>query len=270
MDDREFEAALDDLFSQAPDDFVNARNALVRQLKSANRREDAARVTRWRRPTRTAWALNRLAQASQDTVVALVDAASAVRESQAAGGTGVREALAELRQATRQATDAAVAAIAPARPADQTDVASALHAVLSDADSLTLLARGRLLEIPEPGLSGFGTAPNGQTGSSKASSTDEAGRRKALREAIQQARKAAKQAKTLKDQADADVGEASTTLQTAQDRRDRLRLDLAEAEDAVEAAEAATEQARSTAAAAAEDLADAESALAELDRADTG
>src|SRR5690349_7823279 len=44
MDDREFEAALDDLFSRPPEDFVNARNALVRRLKSAKRREDAETV----------------------------------------------------------------------------------------------------------------------------------------------------------------------------------------------------------------------------------
>ena len=282
MDDREFEAALDDLFSQPPDDFVNARNALVRQLKSEKRREDAETVNRWRRPTRTAWALNRLAHVDPDAVVALVDAASAVRE-QSGGGAGAREAMAELREATRRASRAAVAAIAPARPNDQTDVSSALHAVLSDADSLALLASSRLLEIPEPGLSAFGTvaaseagprrapeprAPSRPTKKSAKSSDDDASRRKALREAVQQARKVAKEAEAQKKRADADVDETTKTGQAAHVRLDQIRLDLAEAEHAVEAAETAIETARSAATAAAKDLAEAESALAELEGTD--
>ncbi len=140
MDDQELEAALDDLLFQPPEDFVSARNGVVRTLKAANRKEDATTVARWRRPTRAAWALNRLAQTDHDAVVTLVDAASAVRDNQVAGGAALRDAMTGLRQATRAATDAAADTVAPTRPTDHADISAALLAVLSDADALALLA----------------------------------------------------------------------------------------------------------------------------------
>ena len=74
MDDQALDEALDDLCSQPPEEFVAARNALVRELKSAGRKDDAAMVTALRRPTRTTWALNRLARTDHDVVDELADA----------------------------------------------------------------------------------------------------------------------------------------------------------------------------------------------------
>lgn len=267
MDDRELDAALDDLLAQPPEQFVGARKTLVRALKSAGRKEEAATVGGWRRPTRTTWALNRLAQVHHDDVVALVDAAGAVRREQVAGGAGLRGAMADLRKATRQAADAAVAAIAPARPADHADVSAALLAVLSDADALAELAKGRLLDIPESGLGAFESGPAeatdlGHSGTKSASNPAKSVDRAALREA-QQAVHAAREHQA---EADAAAAEAERASGAARQRLDDLQAEVEKAETAVSAATEAMNDTETTAAEAAAEVSRAEEALARLER----
>lgn len=275
MDDRAFDEAVDHLLSQPPETFVGARNALVRSLKAEGRKDDAATLTRWRRPTRTAWALNRLAQSDHDVVVALVDAASAVRDNQAMGGAALRDAMSSLRQATRAAADAAVAAIAPARPSDHADISAALLAVLSDSDALGLLVAGRLLEVPESGLGAFASGPAptspGRSHAKPAperpesASAADAARRKARREALKAARDAANQAGTVNARSEAGVIESSRAARLAEERLTRARVELADAEAASAEAKLAMDTATDAASTATQRLADAESALAELE-----
>lgn len=278
MDDQELGEALDDLFSQPPERFVAARNALGRNLRSSGRKQEAATVTGWRRPTRTAWALNRLARVEHEVVVALVEAAIGLRDEQATGGAGLREAMADLRRATRRATDAAVAGITPTRPSDHADVTAALLAVLSDTEALKSLAAGRLLEIPEAGLGAFESAPAGPTDLRSGPKPqarrrrggeqrdDDAAGREALREALQAAHQERKAAKALHERAAADVDEAVRAMERAIAQLERSRSELAGAEAGVEAAEVAKHHALSAAAAADKSLADAESAVAELEQ----
>lgn len=165
MTDGEFERELDRLFSSAPEQFVTARTALVRTLKVEGRADDSAHVKAMRRPTRPVWALNRLALADGDVIRNLVEAAGRAAEIQSSGGPGLREAIAELRSATHDTTNAAVEAIDPKRPSDRIDVAAALQAVVAQPDALALLAKGRLLDVPEPGFGAFGAGDAGPTAS---------------------------------------------------------------------------------------------------------
>ncbi len=275
MDDRAFDEAVDHLLSQPPENFVGARNALVRSLRAEGPKEEAAAVARWRRPTRTAWALNRLAQADHDVVVALVVAANAVRDKQTAGGVGLRDAMSRLRQATRAATDAAIAAIAPARPSDHADISAALLAVLSDSDALALLAGGRLLEIPESGLGAFASGPEpSRPGRSNAEpapkrrtppSAADAARRKARREALQAARDAENQTRAVHERAKAEVDGCDRAMKLAGERLGRARIELADAEVALDAAKDAMASATDAASIATKVLADTECVLAELE-----
>ena len=73
---------LDETFHQLlltpPDEFVAARTALVRQLKSAGEREQAAAVAPMRRPSWVDWALNVAADEHTDEVSEFADAAEAM------------------------------------------------------------------------------------------------------------------------------------------------------------------------------------------------
>ncbi|MEJ7583131.1 MAG: hypothetical protein WKF43_03405 [Acidimicrobiales bacterium] len=170
------EEEFDALFAQPPEDFVAARTALVRTLKATGRADDAARVKGWRRPSRPVWLLNRLALSEGDAIPELVAAATRAAETQAGGGAGLREAVAALRQATQRATRAAVEAIDSARPADRTEVAGAILAIVADPAALALLAQGRLLEKPESGMGAFGVATTSGGSSDEASSPTTANR----------------------------------------------------------------------------------------------
>lgn len=157
MADLDLEQELDRLFSEPPESFVAARTVLVKALKASGNAADADRVKGWRRPSRAIWALNRLALADDDSVADLVAAATSAGALQSSGAGGLREAIAELRQTTQRATAAAVETIGSVRPSDRAEVAAALLAIVADPEALGLLARGRLLEVPESGLGGFGS-----------------------------------------------------------------------------------------------------------------
>src|SRR3954451_14577726 len=75
------EAAIS-LFRVPPDRFVAERDALVKQLRSVDRDDDAAAVKALRKPTATVWALNQLADREPDGLTALFDAGRALRAAQ--------------------------------------------------------------------------------------------------------------------------------------------------------------------------------------------
>lgn len=291
MDDPELGAALDDLFAQAPEDFVGARNALVRTLKAAGRKEDARDVAALRRPSRPAWALNRLTAADADAVSALLDAAAEVRVRQASGGAPLRQAMADLRTATRRATNAAVATITPKRPTDHVDVSAALLAVLSDEGALAALPDGRLSEVPAVGLGVFGAEPGAapvaplravppRTARPKRNRTrddrtaepdaeaDARADEERRQEAVAAARLAAHQRSDEADAARAEAvrvaEEAHAALHAAHDRLETAHAEVAEAEAEVSAATEAASDADASAAAATDAATRARSALADL------
>ena len=93
------------LYATPPPDFVAARNAAVKRLRAEKRRDEAAAVAALRRPGWDDWALNVVAAEHAGTVGAFADAASAVRDAQAAAiegreGPDVRSSLRELRDSS--------------------------------------------------------------------------------------------------------------------------------------------------------------------------
>ena len=111
------EATLRGLYATVPTEFVAARNALVKELRRAKERDEAALVAALRRPDWTDWALNVVAaehdrrrRASSRT------AAGDVRDAQAAAiegraGPDVRAALRALRERTTDVSRKAAAAL---------------------------------------------------------------------------------------------------------------------------------------------------------------
>ena len=124
------------------DEFVSARDALVRELRQAGDREGAAEIKALRKPRALAWALDAAALAAPDAVADLAAAGGRGRPG-AAGGGDVRAALADLRTAEAEVVAAAVEAaqrhgqrLDPARPG------GAVRAVIADPGALADLRAG--------------------------------------------------------------------------------------------------------------------------------
>jgi hypothetical protein len=99
------EAAIGELFREPPEDFVATRNALVKRLKAAGERDQAARIAALRRPSVVDWALNTVALTHGDVVAQFLAAATAARKAQAAAvegrrGADLRGAVGKLREST--------------------------------------------------------------------------------------------------------------------------------------------------------------------------
>lgn len=149
----DLEQALDELFATPPEEFVAARNALAKALRGEKRRVEAGAVAAYRRPGRTAGALNRLVLSGDPAFEALLEAVDAVR---LADSDAYRDAVAGLRVATVGAVDAVLAATDDERSEDRGDLTMALQAIVGDDNALTVLGRGRLEDVPSAGLGGFG------------------------------------------------------------------------------------------------------------------
>lgn len=154
----DLDAALDGLFAAPPDAFVAERNALVKQLRAAKRREEATAVAAMRKPARAVCALNHLALSDDPHLADLLDAIDAVV---AADASTHREAVGALRDRIGDTVDAAVAAIEAPRSEDHPEITRALQAVAGDADALRLLVDGRLVDVPVGGMGALGLLPQG-------------------------------------------------------------------------------------------------------------
>jgi hypothetical protein len=71
IDGTDLEAELDVVFAATPETFTAARDALVKKLKAEKRKEDAAVVAAFRRPTAALWGMNQVARADGTTVEGL-------------------------------------------------------------------------------------------------------------------------------------------------------------------------------------------------------
>ena len=97
-DSIDLETRLDEVFTSEPKGFTAARDALVRDLKAADRADEAAEVKALRKPTVAVAAVNRVARTHPDEVAALVEIGAELAALQADANAD-RD---ELRDLTRQ------------------------------------------------------------------------------------------------------------------------------------------------------------------------
>ena len=143
----------DELFAVRPEEFVAARNALVKRLKAAGERDRAAQVAAWRRPSVVDWALNVVALEEPDVIDRFLDAAAAGRAAQAAAvegrgeGEDLRAAVSALRDAvgpvSRRAKDV-VSRSGKAPSALTAEVTSRLAEISANSDLAAQLERHQL------------------------------------------------------------------------------------------------------------------------------
>jgi hypothetical protein len=215
------EEARDQLYQEAPDEFVARRDALAKELRAAGDKESAAALKAERRPTRLLWALRTAATVDAELVDRFVDAATATAAAQEGGGD-LRAATAELR--------AAIGDLAKATGTragiDRADVASALLAVAGDDEAAADLRAGRLRDVPE---SGFGPLPTAATATATATPEPEPPPPPKPDPAAVKRAKAARQR----------VDDARVTVDSAERALAEARAELADAEADLKEAEAA-------------------------------
>jgi hypothetical protein len=235
----------DRLFAVPLEDFVAERKQVAKELRDAGDRDAAAQVAKFPKPTPPAWALNRLAREEPDTVGEWLDAAEELREVSANPGAGLREAMAEHRDATRRLLTAARDRTRPGgRPLSEPmldRVRALLQAATADPEQAEALRRGTLVEDGEPpALPAAGEGGEAPRRDSTPAATSRAAERAAKeREAEREAeRKAKEHAERL--------AELERHVKAAEQELERLREESAERDAAAAEADERLEDARRT------------------------
>lgn len=143
----DLETAIDAVYRGSLEEFISRRDALVKQLRAAKRREDADRAKVLRKPSRMAWVLDNIVDEDSASIDQLT---AAIRNAQS--GADLRTAVDTVKAAVRAVASAgARVAIRAGQPVDANTIAAAVHAVIGDASAFEQLLTGRLVEVPEGG-----------------------------------------------------------------------------------------------------------------------
>ena len=155
-----FAEAAAELYSSDPDLFIERRGVLVAQARAAGHAPAAKRIAGLRKPTRSAWVLNRLVRASPGVPSELASLGGELLAAQRSlDGAAIRElSLRRHRLIDSLARQAFTAAGLHAPPAALRDeVTATLGAALSDPEVAEQLAAGTLERAARS--EGFGPGP---------------------------------------------------------------------------------------------------------------
>ena len=260
---------LDDLYGVPLDRFVPERATLVRALRSAGEREQAAAVAALRKPSVAAWAVNQLVRSRRAEVEALLRAGDALREAQAgvlSGGADARDLRAAADRERGTVDDLVDTARGLLSSTGQElsattleRIADTLHAAALDDDARDQVNDGRLVrELRHVGLGAglgdaFAAAPaqsrpsrpaKGEAAKQRRAAKGETAKQRRSAEAAQREREAArKQARAAERDSAREVDRAERLLRVAEDRRDRAAEALRQADEAAAEAQASREAA---------------------------
>lgn len=226
------ERRIDDLFRGPLEDFVAARNALAKELRSDDRaRSDEVKALR--KPTVAAWGIDRAAHENWDGVARLRVAGEAVQRAQQAALAGDRGSMREATERRRAAIALlADAAVAHAGEAHRDEIESTLEAASVDPELHAQLAAGRLSSTADA-RAGFGDLAGllgGGTGSRSEGADELAARRRSAE---------AERIRARLDDAAADLEHATAELERAEEALSEARRARDAAADRVTAATAA-------------------------------
>lgn len=148
---------VDELFAGSLEEFIAARDVLVKALKAEKRKEDAAAVKALRKPSAAAYAINQVARSAGADVDALLAAGAAVRDAQAKAMQGRDDGA--LRTTTREWREL-VNGLAARAGQHRDDAAVAFEAASVDEVVGAFVRAGRLTAVPEAGgLGGLAGMP---------------------------------------------------------------------------------------------------------------
>jgi hypothetical protein len=234
------ERDIDRLYGLPLSEFTSARNALVRELRKAGRKEDADEVRVLKKPSASAWAVNQLARREPAQVGELIKAGDALRKAQrdVLGGKA-----ADVRQASRTQHDLADELVDEARAllektgakptqAVAQRISQTLRAASIDPSAAKLLRKGRLTEDVES--IGFGpllhVAPKARGGKSKRSRADRAAKAQTKRKKVAAAQARVREEREALAAAEREAAAARKAAERAQRAADRAvaRVEAAE------------------------------------------
>jgi hypothetical protein len=251
--------AADQLYALPPGDFVEARDALVRQARASGDRVLAAAIADLRKPTAVAWLANRLARERADQLADFLALGAPLRDATATlSGPALREL-------SRQRTQLVQGLVREARrvvagqpgPRVSEEVArgleATLHAALADPTVAADVATGRLSgalsytgfgATTTPLPSAAGAAPGARSPATKpATRISPVARRAAEREKVEtelaQARTTAYEAAEDRAAAAAAADGAQTAYEDAKARVETLQVELRAVQDQLAQAERA-------------------------------
>jgi hypothetical protein len=236
------ERAIAGVYQGPLEEFVQRRDTLVKDLRSAGDREAAAAVKALRKPSRAAWALNMVAVQGETTMRRLDAAIEQTLQAQTSGGD-VRAAAAQLRESVDAfGTAAALVAERAGYPLEPAGLASAVLAVLGRQDSFRDLRRGLLAEVPEGGgLDFLATLPTvlPRPNAEPPATSENASREIASRAAAQAAAQALATARARSELAQGALRQAGKALRAAEEEYHRAKQDAESASAQLAAAERA-------------------------------
>jgi len=239
----ELETAMLAVYRGPLEEFVSRRDALVKELRAAKRREDADRVKALRKPSRTAWVLDSIVHEDPEVLEQLSAAITAAQTVHS--GADLRAAMDNVRTAIRDVAAAgARIAIRAGHPIDASALVTAVHAVIGETAAFSDLRAGRLIDVPDGGgldiLSAITisvpaspppVAPQSRaTAAPTAPDTPNEARAQALAQAAQEAELASAAARADLARAEASLANATTQSKRAEQsvRAAQAELDAAE------------------------------------------
>ena len=242
-----------ELYSSDPDEFVERRGALAARAREAGQAPAAKQIAALRKPTRSAWVVNRLVRADPGAVAELAGLGEELRAAQSSlDGAAIRE----LSQRRRELIDSlarrafTVAGLSAPPAAIRDEVTATLGAALADPQFAETLAAGALVRavqaegfgpVGKPTLTlvkggGAARAPRGKTAPAQparpaAPSADEvrAERERRRRAAVAEAERAAAEASQAADAATAAEHELEATVERLEEELADSRQALADA-----------------------------------------
>jgi hypothetical protein len=160
-----FDDSVHELYQLRPDGFVEARDALAKDLKARGDRDASDAIKRFKRPAATAWAVDRLAADDPGTLAELFAANDRLRAVMAGSGKETRErfrAASDERQRivtrlTERAGSILEDAGLPAGRSNLDRIASTLMATATDEAGADLIRAG-ILDQDLSAAGGFGGA----------------------------------------------------------------------------------------------------------------
>jgi hypothetical protein len=171
--------AIADLYSGDPDAFVARRRELAAEARAAGDREAAKAIAGLGKPTRSAWAVNRLVHCDPDVPARLAELGDKLRAGEAAlDGASIRELSRARRELIEALTRRALtgAGQGQASAAMREEVSDTFSAALADPGVAEQVAAGRLVRAAH--WAGFGPGIGTAAGATPARAPSTAGAKK--------------------------------------------------------------------------------------------
>lgn len=237
-----------ELYGLDPGDFVATRTERAAEARADGDRDLAKAITALRKPTVAAWTVNLLARHAPGEIAALLDLGDALRSAQRQLSGDKLRALGAQRQQvvnamTKRAGELAAEHDRPASEQVLREVGQTLTAALADSDVAEVVRSGVLpATVTYDGFGPVGlvaitggkaSAPAKRASTRKSTASAEDAEKKRRAEAQQElddAESALETARSARDEAEEAAAQAKTELDEIESRIDELRAELEHAE----------------------------------------